>query len=188
MRHGSHGALLVCDRLGLTSVTPSTVSNVRISRPIDVPVHALSVNAEGSQPPAQLRTVTQLTTLRCRCRTRAARVANLKLLTPHDLRCFRGIDRDGFAARSLHFRWKCVTKATTWRRVGGATYWLCEVSCWFARQYHEHRREVPTRRFPKLRPQAFENCGKPARGCCIRTTTSNLVAGRLAWKARSIWW
>src|SRR6476469_3275452 len=39
VRHGSHSALLVCDRLELTLRHDLTVSNVRISRPIDVPVH-----------------------------------------------------------------------------------------------------------------------------------------------------
>jgi len=62
---------------------------------------------------------------------------------------------------------------------------------WFARQYHEHRREVPTRRLPKLRPQAFrelwesrqrvlythDNLQPRCRATCLESTI-NLVVSR----------
>jgi len=55
------------------------------------------------------------------------------------------------------------------------------------RRYHDacQKSDVPA---AKLRPRAFENCGKAAWCCCTGTTISSAGGGRLAWNARSISW
>jgi len=136
---------------------------------------------------AQLRTVTQLTSLRSRCRTRAARRLNLNLLTAHDLHRFQGIDRHGFAVRSLHFRWKCVTKATPWLELGAQLCRSHGVVCRLSTKTTMRSGGCVTRGSGYGLRYSI-NCWGAAKCCCTRTTISGAVCWRLAWNAPSIWW
>lgn len=105
---------------------------------------------------ARRATVTQLTSSHGRCRTRAATASNLNRLEASDLQsCIHAADVT-LADQLLHFRWKCVTEATTFRRSDAQHFQFCDslslprVDGWSLFDMADRGAALATRSIPEL--------------------------------------